>query len=218
MKVIPWICIFIFLFFHLLDFNYHLMAAIWFLLLSAFDYYLILYWSSTSKTQIFHNHLVLPSAAFIGKYMKTKGMRRVSRLLEPCLPDCHSEFTLPPATRCQCYRIYARVAHQHIVALPDHADLGNNLSRLEISASTQKTAMDCTASKFPFMCWGGGAMLAHVLGVWSSSAHFAPYSFQFRVGRKCYWSRKSAYLLNTYCFYVEIREIKREQSKADVRL
>lgn len=58
MKGIPWICIFIFLFFHLFNFNYHLTAASWFLLSSAFDYYLILYCSSVSKTQIFHNHLV----------------------------------------------------------------------------------------------------------------------------------------------------------------
>lgn len=124
--------------FHLLNFNYHLTATTWFLLSSAFDYYSLLYCSSISKTQISHNHLVLPSAAFTGKYTKTIGMRRVRGLLEPCLPDCHLEFTLPPATRCQCYKIYVCVAHQHIMALPNNAELSNNLSRLEISASTQK--------------------------------------------------------------------------------
>lgn len=124
--------------FHLLNFNYHLTATTWFLLSSAFDYYSLLYCSSISKTQISHNHLVLPSAAFTGKYTKTMGMRRVRGLLEPCLPDCHLEFTLPPATRCQCYKIYVCVAHQHIMALPNNAELSNNLSGLEISASTQK--------------------------------------------------------------------------------
>lgn len=53
MKGILWICILIFLFFHLVNFNYLLTAATWFLLPS-FDYYLRRYCSSISKTQIFH--------------------------------------------------------------------------------------------------------------------------------------------------------------------
>lgn len=98
MKGIPWISIFIFCFFHLFNLNYHLMAASWFLLSSAFDYYLILYCSSSTKTQIFHNHLVLPSAAFPGKYMKTIGMRigmqtigGLFARLPPgaCIASCH---------------------------------------------------------------------------------------------------------------------------------
>lgn len=82
----------------------------------------------------------------------------------------------------------------------------------------QKSAMDCTARKFPFMCWGGGAMLAHVLEVLLSLAHFAPFNFHFRVSIKCYWSQKICLFLKTYCFYVEIREIKHKQNKVDVRL
>lgn len=98
MKGIPWICIFIFLFFHLFNVNYHLTAAVWFLLSSAFDYYLLLYCSSISKTQIFHNHLVLPSAAFTGKYTKTIGMKGCADYWSPVCQTAtsSSRCLLPP--------------------------------------------------------------------------------------------------------------------------
>lgn len=98
MKGIPWICIFIFLFFHLFNFNFHLMAAIWFLLSSAFDYYLILYCSSISKAQIFHYHLVSPNAAFTGKYMKTIGTKVCADYWSPVCQTAtsSSRSLLPP--------------------------------------------------------------------------------------------------------------------------
>lgn len=44
--------------------------------------------------------------------------------------------------------------------------------------------MDHTASKSPFIYCGDGAMVAHVLWVLLSLAHFAPLNFQFSVGIK----------------------------------
>lgn len=145
--------------------------------------------------------------------MKTIGMKRVCGLMETCLPDCHLAFTLPPATRCQCYKIYICVAH--VVAPPNHAELGIDISRLEIPALTKNSrGLHCKQISFHVLRWWCNACTTKgvLLG------HFAPFNFQFRVSRKCYWSEKICLFLKTYCFYVEIREIKHKRNKADVRL
>lgn len=101
--------------------------------------------------------------------MKTLRMRRSLRIVAALL-DSSLEFILPLATRRQCYPNYT--AQQHTAALPNHTEMGKTSSRLEVSPSTQKPAMDPTVSKSPLAHCGDGATFAHVLWVLLSLAHF----------------------------------------------